>query len=119
MVQWRRATWDADVPSGASLTISVRTGSTSTPDATWTPWAIVASNDASLANLVRDSRYLQYRVDMTGSVSARPVLRSIGFHQQRKGAEVRERDRGAPLAAGRPCPPPVGGSGMPDGGSGR
>jgi purple acid phosphatase-like protein len=79
MVGWRRATWDADVPSGASVTIGVRTGSTSTPDATWTPWLTVPSNGASLANLVKDSRYLQYRVDLTGSDTARPVVRSIGF----------------------------------------
>ena len=79
MVGWRAATWDADVPSGASVKISVRTGSTSAPDATWTPWVAVPSNGASLASLVRDSRYLQYRVDLTGTSTATPVVRSIGF----------------------------------------
>jgi hypothetical protein len=79
MVSWRTATWDADIPSGSSVKISVRSGSTSTPDSTWTDWATVPSSGASLAKLVRDSRYLQYRVDMTGTDSARPVVRSIGF----------------------------------------
>jgi hypothetical protein len=71
--------WDAVIPSGSSLKISVRTGSTSSPDATWTDWVDVPSSGASLAKLVRDSRYLQYRVEMSGTTSDRPVLNSIGF----------------------------------------
>ena len=79
MVSWRVATWDADVPKKTSVTVSVRTGSTSTPDATWTSWVAVPSNGASIADLVRDSRYLQYRVELTGTEKATPVVRSVGF----------------------------------------
>lgn len=79
MVGWRRASWSADVPNGTSLTVSVRTGSTSTPDATWTDWVPVRSDGASLAGMVRDSRYLQYRVALAGTADATPVLHDIGF----------------------------------------
>jgi methionine-rich copper-binding protein CopC len=79
MVTWRTAIWNAAVPAGAGLEVSVRTGSAAKPDATWTDWARVPASRDALAGLVKDSRYLQYRVQMTSGGSASPVLRSIGF----------------------------------------
>ena len=79
MVSWKRSLWDADVPAGTSLTVQVRTGSTSTPDNTWTPWIDAAGNGAALPASVKDSRYLQYRLRLTGSGGATPVVRAIGF----------------------------------------
>jgi hypothetical protein len=79
MVTWRKAAWNAAVPAGTSLKVSVRTGSTSKPDGSWTDWTAVPSNGASLASLVAGSRYLQYRVEMSADGTASPVLRSIGF----------------------------------------
>ena len=79
MVSWKQALWDADVPSGTTLTIQVRTGSTSTPDSTWTPWIDAAGIGAALPASVKDSRYLQYRLSLTGSSGATPVVRAIGF----------------------------------------
>jgi hypothetical protein len=66
------------MPSGTTLDVSVRTGSTTRPDATWTPWVDVA-NGAALGKEVRASRYLQYRVRMSSAGGGVPVLRSIGF----------------------------------------
>ena len=60
MVHWLRAFWTADVPAGTRLTVSVRTGSASTPDASWTPFKAVAASGATIGGA---SRYLQYRVD--------------------------------------------------------
>jgi len=76
MVTWDRMTYQADVPAGATLRVSVRIGSTATPDATWSAWTPVASG----GRVVGSSRYLQYRVDMstTGGAST-PVLRDIGI----------------------------------------
>jgi hypothetical protein len=79
MVGWKRALWDADVPADTSLTVQVRTGSMSTPDSTWTPWIDVTSNGAQLPAGVKPSRYLQYRLRLTGSGGASPVVRAIGF----------------------------------------
>jgi hypothetical protein len=78
MVGWRRSLWDADA-SGATLRVDVRTGSTSAPDASWTPWIEVIGNGAGLPAGVKDSRYLQYRLRLTGSRGTSPVVRSVGF----------------------------------------
>ena len=47
MVDWRRAVLDADVPAGTSLTIQARTGSTSAPDNSWSPWTDVGGGGPS------------------------------------------------------------------------
>ena len=76
MVTWDRLTYQADVPAGATLRVSVRIGSTSKPDASWSAWTPVASG----GRVVGDSRYLQYRLEMstTGGANS-PVLRDIGI----------------------------------------
>ena len=79
MVTWKRAVLDADVPAGTSLTVQVRTGSTSTPDNSWTPWTDIDASGAALPDGVKASRYLQYRLRLTGSAGATPVVRAIGF----------------------------------------
>ena len=70
---------DADVPAGTSLTVQARTGSTSTPDNSWTPWTDIGAGGASLPDGVKASRYLQYRLRLTGRAGATPVVRAIGF----------------------------------------
>jgi len=77
MVSWTSVTWDDDVPSGTGVTYSIRTGSTSRPDSTWSDWVKVPANGA-VTDLVPDSRYVQYRVDMTGTSKSTPVVRSLG-----------------------------------------
>jgi methionine-rich copper-binding protein CopC len=77
MVTWDRGFWYGSVPAGATVKISVRTGSTATPDSTWSRWApLTASGD----RVVGDSRYIQYRVELTSSKGGKaPVLTAIGF----------------------------------------
>ncbi|MFL6072113.1 MAG: DUF4082 domain-containing protein [Mycobacteriales bacterium] len=77
-VAWNQAVWDADVPAGARLTVSVRTGSTPVPDANWSAWTSVAGPNGLLA--IPAGRYLQYHVEMAATAGAGvPVLRWIGF----------------------------------------
>jgi hypothetical protein len=76
MVTWDRLTYQADIPAGAGLRISVRIGSTSKPDATWSAWTPVPAN----GRVVGSSRYLQYRVELSSTVpSATPVLRDVAI----------------------------------------
>ena len=77
MVTWDRGFWYGSVPAGATVKISVRTGSTATPDATWSKWApLTASGD----RVVGDSRYVRYRVELTRLPGGQaPVLSAIGF----------------------------------------
>jgi hypothetical protein len=74
-VDWDTLTWNADVPAGTSVALSVRTGDSSTPDGTWSAFApVAASGDAIAAH----SRYLQYRAVLTTSDTATtPVLRDV------------------------------------------
>ena len=70
---WNNISWIADVPSGTTLALSVRTGSTATPDATWTPFVAVTPGALSL-----QSRYIQYRAALaTSDVRITPSLSDI------------------------------------------
>jgi hypothetical protein len=76
MAGWDRASWDAGLPAGTAATLQVRTGSTSTPDASWTGWTTVPKNH----RLSGASRYLQYRVTFTARAGAKaPSLWAVGF----------------------------------------
>jgi hypothetical protein len=77
MVSWRRAIWDASVPAGTSLQVAVRSGSTSPPDGSWSAWTDVPAQGPLPAG-VADSRFLQYRLVLTGGIAG-PVIRSLGF----------------------------------------
>jgi Domain of unknown function (DUF4082)/Bacterial Ig-like domain len=77
LVTWDRAQWRADVPAGSKITVSVRTGSTPEPDASWSSWKTLSGSGARVDGT---SRYLQYRVDLVrGTGDTTPVLRAIGF----------------------------------------
>ena len=76
MVTWRQVIWDATVSAGAVLRVQVRTGSIAPADESWTAWTDVPQSGAAPA--VQASRYLQYRVRVSGSDSAAAVVRAIG-----------------------------------------
>jgi uncharacterized protein DUF4082/Big-like domain-containing protein len=82
MVTWDRVSYQSAVPAGASLRLSVRTGSTATPDASWTGWTAVRPGD----RVVGSSRYAQYRAELTrpGGSGKTPVLRGVGITSDAK-----------------------------------
>jgi hypothetical protein len=74
MVTWDRLTYRADVPANSTVQISVRTGNSATPDATWSAWTPVANGGRVDAS----SRYLQYRVDIvTRAPGKGPVVQDV------------------------------------------
>jgi methionine-rich copper-binding protein CopC len=76
MVVWDRAIWDGTIPAGATASLQVRTGSTSSPDTSWTDWTKVPAN----GRVSGTSRYLQYRVQISAGAGAdAPSLWAIGF----------------------------------------
>jgi uncharacterized membrane protein len=79
-VKWGTATWTSDTSAaGTSIVISVRTGNTATPDATWTAFVPLASSGTVIGTT---SRYLQYRAQLaTTNPDQTPVLKdlTIGF----------------------------------------
>jgi hypothetical protein len=73
--QWGQIRWVASVPDGASLQFETHSGSTPTPDATWSPWAPVTESVSGTQVASPPARFIQYRVKMTGDAS--PVLRQV------------------------------------------
>ena len=78
MVTWDSVSWEANVPAGASLTISVRGGDSETPDASWSDWQTV---DRSGDHIELSSRFVQYRVELQGSSESaqQPELHSVSI----------------------------------------
>ncbi len=72
---WGNAAWTAETPAGTSVTLSVRSGNTATPDGTWTTFSPI-TNGASIG--VTGARYLQYQAVLTTSNTDRtPALKEI------------------------------------------
>jgi hypothetical protein len=73
-VNWKTIQWKSMVPAGTSLAISVRTGNTSTPDATWSAFLPMAAP----GGLSATGRYIQYRATLTTTDPTQtPELRDI------------------------------------------
>jgi hypothetical protein len=56
---WGAISWTASVPTGTSMIVETRSGSTATPDGTWSNWTVATSGSAVPSP---SSRYLEYRV---------------------------------------------------------
>jgi hypothetical protein len=76
MVTWGALNHRADLPANSSVVLSVRTGSSLTPDSTWTAWKPVGQG----GTVGSSGRSVQYRVELRASSSgASPVLRGVGI----------------------------------------
>lgn len=72
---WGAVTWNADVPSGTGLEISVRTGDVAVPDGTWSTFAPIPSSGSNAGGT---SRYIQYQAVLsTANTLFTPVLKDI------------------------------------------
>lgn len=73
---WQALDVAAQVPTGTSVVIHVRTGNTPTPDGTWTAFIPVNSG----ADIPGSSRYIQYRASLSGSSTVSPTLERVGIN---------------------------------------
>ena len=90
MVDWDRASIRADLPAGTAMTLSVRTGSMSTPDSSWTDWQTVPKSGRVAAS----SRYIQYKLTLSASSGASaPSVSAVGFSNN-AGQIVHESETG-------------------------
>jgi hypothetical protein len=81
VVTWQTASWNATVPAGTGLVIRYRTGTTPTPDETWTAFTSIPASGGALSG---SSRYLQFRVEETTTdVGQTPVLQDVTVAFQR------------------------------------
>jgi len=79
LARWGRVRWQALVPKGTSLKVETRTGNSSEPDGSWSPWSpAYSASDDPIAS--PPARFIQYRVTMESSSPAvTPALKSIGI----------------------------------------
>ena len=74
-MNWPSIVWVAEEPPGTSVTVSVRTGNTAAPDASWTEFTRVGASGGAIGTA---SRYIQYRLQLsTTSVENSPVVREV------------------------------------------
>ncbi|MEU8136753.1 DUF4082 domain-containing protein [Streptodolium elevatio] len=102
MVNWLQATWQADLPQGTSLKVSVRTGSKAVPDATWTQWRDLGASGSTVGG---GSRFLQYKVELVGNGAVAPTLYGIAFtHDGQPSVQPAEAEHigEVPTAANKP-----------------
>jgi hypothetical protein len=75
IVPWGSATWTSTLPTGASLSLSVRQGNTPTPDGSWTPFTPLAGSGATIGG---SARYVQYRATLSTNVPGQtPALQDV------------------------------------------
>lgn len=74
-VTWGNLSWTSTLPSGTSLTMSVRTGNTSTPDGSWSTYTTIPTSGAPVN---ASARYLQYHAQLsTSATTSTPVLQDV------------------------------------------
>jgi hypothetical protein len=88
-----RLWFDADVPAGAKVELSMRSGNTSEQDETWSPWSgVVTTRDGGPVS-VPDARYVQFKVTIqSGSDGKSPAVRSLHASIQRRNLPPRVED---------------------------
>jgi hypothetical protein len=75
---WGPVTWNANLPSGTALDISVRTGNTEIPDETWTAFMPISSSGNEVG---MNARYIQYQASLsTTNTAFSPVFKDISFN---------------------------------------
>ncbi|WP_243321592.1 hypothetical protein [Geothrix sp. SG200] len=79
LADWGRAYLDADTPSGTNVEFQFRTGSTETPDATWSPWTPPLRSGERPA--LPSSRFAQFRLRLSSTRGgATPVVETVTVH---------------------------------------
>lgn len=73
-----RLRFDGEVPAGSSLKLSVRSGNSSGPDASWSPWALLGNDGTAAGPAVPPARYFQWRVEMSaGAKGGAPSVERV------------------------------------------
>lgn len=76
IADWGRAYLEADTPSGTTVDLQVRTGSTETPDGTWGPWS-PPLRSGERPNL-KPARFAQFRLRLSSTRGgASPIVEGV------------------------------------------
>ena len=87
--QWGRLTWQGEVPEGAAIEISTRSGNTYRPDSSWSRWSDELPDSQGSQVSSPAARFLQWRATLRGEArldsvrvhylpqNSAPVVRSL------------------------------------------
>jgi hypothetical protein len=79
LADWGRAYLDADTPTGTNVELQFRTGSTETPDATWSPWTPPLRSGERPA--LPAARFAQFKLKLTSTRGgATPQVETVKVH---------------------------------------
>jgi hypothetical protein len=62
---WISINWTEFIPVGTNITLATRSGNTSTPDASWSPWSPEMWDETGTSIVSPASKYLQFRATLT------------------------------------------------------
>ncbi|MEE2657438.1 MAG: hypothetical protein VX733_02970 [Candidatus Latescibacterota bacterium] len=99
---WGDFAWEGEVPSGTLVQLRSRSGNTTMPDTSWSPWSEPLQTSGRPANSP-PGRYLQYRLELQGEgLSPRIRTVSIVARQQNLAPVIERLDTGwdSPMAFG-------------------
>src|SRR5207248_2020407 len=65
--KWGALRWNADMPTGTSVTVAVRSGNTPEPSETWSEWSAEQSDAQEATITAPAARFLQYRLTLASS----------------------------------------------------
>jgi len=75
--RWGSVSWRADVPAGCGLVFRTRSGNSARPDRTWSEWSGPLTDSSASRITSPNARFIQWKVEMSGSAGATPLLNSI------------------------------------------
>jgi sugar lactone lactonase YvrE len=83
--------FEGDVPPGARVEFAFRSGDSSLPDSTWSPWSSFSQASESSRIATPPGRYLQWKIRMTSEQGRLPVVRRVeAAYRNRNAAPVIE-----------------------------
>lgn len=75
--RWGSLSWRADLPAGCSLVFRTRSGNSAKPDRTWSDWSTPVSDPAGSRIASPNSRYIQWKAELTGNGKDSPLVTSV------------------------------------------
>ena len=75
--QWGSMSWRADLPATTKIVFRTRSGNSAKPDRTWSDWSEPLTSATGSQIVSPNARYIQWKMEMTGSNGATPVLDDV------------------------------------------
>ena len=93
VADWGRLRWHAELPDGATLRVSARSGNTDEPDRTWSAWVDRGrrADGSGVASEVPAARWFQARFELAAGRGGAPRLErvEIAYQPRNRSPEIR------------------------------